>query len=72
MHSVHLMGVLCEFFDTQSHWFLNEHVNRGFAQFAGDIYPPPMRILGMRSVKGRVSSMHSVKGRILILHSVKK
>jgi hypothetical protein len=28
------MGVLCEFFDTQSHWFLNEHVNRGFAQFA--------------------------------------
>jgi hypothetical protein len=38
------MGVLCEFFDTQSHWFLNEHVNRGFAQFAGDIYPPPMPI----------------------------
>jgi uncharacterized protein YjbI with pentapeptide repeats len=31
------MGVLCEFFDTQSHWFLNEHVNRGFAQFAGDM-----------------------------------
>jgi hypothetical protein len=29
------MGVLCEFFDTQLHWFLNEHVNRGFAQFAG-------------------------------------
>jgi uncharacterized protein YjbI with pentapeptide repeats len=27
-----------------AHWFLNEHVNRGFAQFAGDIYPPPMPI----------------------------
>jgi hypothetical protein len=33
------MGVLRDFFYILAHWFLNEYVNRGFAQFAGDIYP---------------------------------
>jgi predicted aconitase with swiveling domain len=57
------MGVLCEFFDTQSHWFLNEHVNRGFAVKG--------RIFVLHSAKGRVLGVHNVKGRILGMHSVK-
>jgi hypothetical protein len=83
----HLMGALCEFLDTPPHWFLNEHVNRGFVQFAGDIYPPPMPIharyksrlcvpkfhliLINYSVKGRILGMHSVKGRVLEVCGVK-
>jgi hypothetical protein len=39
-----LMGSLCGFLDTLPHWFLSEYVNRGFAQFVGDISPPPVPI----------------------------
>jgi hypothetical protein len=38
------MGVLRDFFYILAHWFLNEYVNRGFVQFAGDISPPPVPI----------------------------
>jgi hypothetical protein len=33
-----------DFFYILAHWFLNEYVNRGFVQFAGDISPPPVPI----------------------------
>jgi hypothetical protein len=39
---------------------LNEHVNRGFAQFAGDIYPPPMPIHARHKLRLCVLKFHLI------------
>jgi hypothetical protein len=66
------MGVLCEFFDTQSHWFLNEHVGLYFfykrlknqdIQRVDDRFHSAINLLGSSETSART-------GAVYVLHEL--